>query len=327
MVAHPLAGHLSVEESAELIRQYRYAEERMMRVMGGWIALTPELSAKLLLGRHVWDCAQHADLWGKRLPELRAPAHVSAPASEAFVRLMDLLESQEGFHQTPERLAGIYEVLKPHLLAAYQDHLAHTNPVYEPPTRRILERIVEEERRHIAAGRVVLSHLITTPAVEARTGEWRRRLEGLLLESGGVSGKPTGDLRGPDVPVDPTAIAQDLARLERPVGRWPVPAELEASVEAHALHLKRRDLQALEDDFAPAYRQAGMATYAPLLAFELATHRIVGLGKLGGHRLVKLRLEGPAGTAVVQLRWAETDGRWRVLEAEVVRTEAAAASS
>ena len=38
-----------------------------MRVLGGWIALTPELPAKLLFGRHVWDCAQHADAWGRRL--------------------------------------------------------------------------------------------------------------------------------------------------------------------------------------------------------------------------------------------------------------------
>ncbi len=45
-----------------------------MRVLGGWIALTPELPAKLLFGRHVWDCAQHADAWGRRLPELRSPA-------------------------------------------------------------------------------------------------------------------------------------------------------------------------------------------------------------------------------------------------------------
>ena len=63
-----LAGHLDVQASARRIRRYRYAEERMMRTLAGWIALTPELPAKLLLGRQVWDCAQHADLWGRRLP-------------------------------------------------------------------------------------------------------------------------------------------------------------------------------------------------------------------------------------------------------------------
>jgi len=55
--SHHLAGHFSVDDSARRIRNYRYAEERMMRVLGGWIALTPELPAKLLFGRHVWDCA------------------------------------------------------------------------------------------------------------------------------------------------------------------------------------------------------------------------------------------------------------------------------
>ena len=80
------------------MRHYRYVEERMMRAMGGWIALTPELPAKLLLGRHVWDCAQHADLWGRRLPELRGPAQQSEPANTGVVRFLDALEGREGHH-------------------------------------------------------------------------------------------------------------------------------------------------------------------------------------------------------------------------------------
>ncbi|MGH7279779.1 MAG: hypothetical protein ACREJG_13985, partial [Candidatus Rokuibacteriota bacterium] len=154
-----LAGHFSVEASARLIRHYRYAEERLMRILGGWIALTPELPAKLLFGRHVWDCAQHADSWGRRLPELRAPAQQSEPANERFVKFMDLLESAEAPRQTPERVTGAYRVLKPHLIAVYERHLAAANPVYEPPTRRILQRCIEEERRHATAGAVVSAAL------------------------------------------------------------------------------------------------------------------------------------------------------------------------
>jgi len=145
VTAHTLAGHFSVDASAKRIRHYRFVEERLMRTMGGWIALTPELSAKLVLGRHVWDCAQHADLWGKRLPELRAPAQRSEPSGEAFVRFMAELASPEAFHQTAERLVGVYRVLKPCLLATYEGHLAQANPVYEPPTRRILERCIAED--------------------------------------------------------------------------------------------------------------------------------------------------------------------------------------
>ena len=91
-----------------------------MRVMAGWIALTPELPAKLLLGRQVWDCAQHADQWGKRLPELRAPAQVSEPP-DARVRRASWTRSRAARRraETIERLTGVYRVLKPHLVAVY----------------------------------------------------------------------------------------------------------------------------------------------------------------------------------------------------------------
>ena len=42
-----LEGVYSVRQSVIYIQNYRYAEERMMRMMAGWIALTPELAVKL----------------------------------------------------------------------------------------------------------------------------------------------------------------------------------------------------------------------------------------------------------------------------------------
>jgi 1,2-phenylacetyl-CoA epoxidase catalytic subunit len=186
-----LAGDLGVEATARRVRHYRYAEERVMRVMAGWIALTPELPAKLLLGRQVWDCAQHADQWGKRLPELRAPAQVSEPPSAEFVRFLDALEAREAWGETIERLTGVYRVLKPHLVAAYAAHLDRVNPVYEPPTRRILERCLADERRHIADGEAVLDALLRAPEVRARATAWERELRDRLDASGGVTGSQT----------------------------------------------------------------------------------------------------------------------------------------
>ena len=46
---YPLDGHFPVDQSARVIRNYRYAAERMMRILGGWLALTPELSAELIV--------------------------------------------------------------------------------------------------------------------------------------------------------------------------------------------------------------------------------------------------------------------------------------
>src|SRR5262249_45998013 len=163
-------------------------EERMMRTLGGWIALTPELAPKLLFGRHVWDCAQHADLWGRRLPELRAPGQQSEPANARFAAFMDLLDGREARHETVERLVGVCRRRKSPLWATYDAALAAANPVYEPPTRRMLDRCLTEERRHVAAATVVLERLLDSDA-RRRASEWQRRLLDALAESGGVTGE------------------------------------------------------------------------------------------------------------------------------------------
>ncbi len=322
-MVQPLAGYLSVDESAKRIRHYRYAEERMMRVMGGWIALTPELGAKLLFGRHVWDCAQHADLWGKRLPELRAPAQASEPPNETFVKFMDLLESREEFGQTAERLVGIYRVLKPHLLATYAHHLAHANAVYEPPTRRILQRAIEDERRHVAAGREILEHHLRDNATRRQARAWQERLQALLAEAGGMTGEGMAHLAVPEIPPDPAGVAGDLVELEKPAGRWPLPPDLEAALGAHALNLERGNLTALAEDLAPECREEGLTLYRSALASGVERHAVVGVAKLGSHRQIKLRLDGPKGAVVLLSRWAQRERRWRVVEVEVVRTEPA----
>src|SRR5258706_1918965 len=188
MSLRPLAGTVSVDDSAGRIRRYRWLEERLMRILGGWIALTPELPIKLLFGRHVWDCAQHADLWGRRLPELRSPAHQGEVPSVEFARLVALVEGRQARHESVERVVGIYRVLKPHLVTAYEAHLSEANPVYEPPTRRILDRCLEEERRHLAAGAVVVERL--TGSVRARAVEWERELSEELVRAGGLGASP-----------------------------------------------------------------------------------------------------------------------------------------
>src|SRR4030095_764238 len=178
----------------------------MTRQLGGWIALTPELDAKLLFGRHVWDCAQHADRWGRRLPELRATAQQSEPANDQIVALLALIASAEGPGEAVERITAIYRVLKPHLATVYERHLAVANPVYEPPTRRILARCVEEERRHAAAGTLVLARLTAAdPALEARVQVWERRLLDALAGAGGVTGDADGPL------IVPPALMPDPA--------------------------------------------------------------------------------------------------------------------
>jgi 1,2-phenylacetyl-CoA epoxidase catalytic subunit len=183
-------GVHSVRQSATYMMNYRYAEERMMRMMAGWIALTPEMQVKLEIARQVYEDALHADAFGKRLGELRSQAQVSKPANEAFVTFMNAIEDKEEWEDTIERLVGIYRVLKPHLISHYSSHIESANPVYEPPTLRILARLVEEEKKHVERGSVLLHDLMDSPEKHRRASQWQAHLEELLAASVGVTGFP-----------------------------------------------------------------------------------------------------------------------------------------
>jgi len=289
-----------------------------MRVLGGWIALTPEVDVKLLFGRHVWDCAQHADLWGKRLPELRAKAQESEPASAQAVAVFDRIETAAATGQTIERVVSIYRVIKPHLATVYERHLAVANPVYEPPTRRILLRCIEEERRHAAAGARVLERLVARDAtLAARARDW----EGTLLQALAAACGITGDVEPPLVtepaaPPDAGAVAQDLVTPPRLFDAARALGELAVPLEAHRRAIARGDIVAVRAELGDEATSEAVADYARLAApFDRVD--VVGVARIGRQRVVKLSLAGPRGRQLLQERWMPTPSGWRIITVEL----------
>ena len=323
-MAEPLEGTFSAEHSARLLRNYRYVVESTMRALGGWIALTPELSAKLLMGRHVWDLAQQCDAFGQRLPELRSRAHVSEAANPAVATFMDSLEDAEEPDQTVERLVGVYGVLKPHLLATYRDHLARANPVYEPPTRRILARCIDDEERHIAAGETILQYLAAGPRPTERVSARRRHLEGLLAAAGGVTGDGLATRDALDVARRQTDLsddAQEFIRLEKATGTWPVPDDLEEAQRSFAAALVAGDGAALARWLVPGLELEATA-WRSLRGTRYSRHLTVAFARLGHQRLVKTRLEGPSSSATVLARWTSSPQGWRIAALDVAGRDA-----
>src|SRR6476659_9254175 len=93
-----IPGLFDVEESARRVGIYKWIEMRLFEALGGWVATVPELDVKLVLGRHCYHHAWHAELWHKRLPELREmrPERlIRAPNTdlEAFVAALTVLEA------------------------------------------------------------------------------------------------------------------------------------------------------------------------------------------------------------------------------------------
>src|SRR5499426_283893 len=92
-----LHGRYDVEATARRVRNFRYAEEWMMMIMGGWVATIPELPVKTVLG--------------KRLPELRCgrkAVAASESANTGFARFVEAVAEPDRPDETIEKLVGVF---------------------------------------------------------------------------------------------------------------------------------------------------------------------------------------------------------------------------
>lgn len=153
-------------------------ERGLLRRLGGWLAGLTYWDAKLAVGTHIWEDAQHAEAILKRLHELKdlgAERRVVAAVERALDRLA-------GAADTDAFLAGVYRGLKPWLLARYEEHLAQTDPVMDAPTVEILARIIGEKKRQLAWFAEYRPRYSPLPD-PARTRDWERAINALLEET------------------------------------------------------------------------------------------------------------------------------------------------
>jgi hypothetical protein len=185
-----LPGLFDVEESARRVGNYKWVEMRLFEVLGGWVATVPELDVKMRLGTHCYKHAWHADLWHKRLPELRemSPERLTVPANDELVAFIDAMTEPEAPDLTIEKLTGVYRVLIPRKIAAYTYHLNGTSPITDAPTIRWLRFILIDEVDDQRDGELLLQSLLRTPADVERAANHQRRLEELIVAAGGIAG-------------------------------------------------------------------------------------------------------------------------------------------
>lgn len=186
-----LHGRFDVEATARRVRNFRYAEEWLMMILGGWVATIPELPVKTGLGKIIWETAQAADALGKRLPELRAgrnPNTASEAANGGFAELIQGVAEPEDPELTIEKLTGVFDVLTPHVVATYEWTARHTDQIADAPTVELLDEIVRRKRQHLAWGREVLDRLCDTDAKKERRRLRSRTLNTQLEACGGITG-------------------------------------------------------------------------------------------------------------------------------------------
>jgi hypothetical protein len=188
-----IPGSFTVEESARRVGNYKWIETRLFEALGGWVATVPELDVKLRLGTHCFKHAWHAELWHKRLPELREmnPERLTAPGSTAVEEFMSAVTEPGEADQTIEKLTGVYRVLIPRKIAAYTYHLNNTSTITDAPTIRSLKFALQDEFDDWRDGEMLLQSLIETPEDAARAGRRAAALDAMITAAGGICGPGT----------------------------------------------------------------------------------------------------------------------------------------
>jgi hypothetical protein len=186
-----LPGAFTVEQSAARVGHYKWIEMRLFEVLGGWVATVPELDVKMHLGTHCYHHAWHADLWHKRLPELREmnPDRLTLPANDELVAFVDAMCEPEAPGDTIEKLVGVYRVLIPHKIAAYTYHLNNTSTITDAPTIRSLRFALDDEISDWRDGEMLLQSMILGSDEVARASRHQARLEELMVAAGGIAGR------------------------------------------------------------------------------------------------------------------------------------------
>jgi hypothetical protein len=143
------------------------------------------------LGKIIWESAQAADALGKRLPELRCgrkAVAASESANSGFAQFVQAVTEPERPDQTIEKLVGVFDVLKPHLIDVYERTMLETDQIADAPTIEILDEIVRKSRRHVAWAQEVLDRLCDTDARRERRRARAGALRAQLIACGGVTG-------------------------------------------------------------------------------------------------------------------------------------------
>jgi hypothetical protein len=188
---------LPLHVTASLVGGYRWIEQRLFELLGGWAAeaTRPELRVHLdaQSARHAW----HASMWADRLPVrdgVSADELTVAPAAAA--RVFDVLgragQDMTGADATP-LLAGLYRVVLPRLVTGYSAHLRSTAPVSDGPVIRALRLVLTDEIEDWHAGERLVQGLLVRPDDVAPVSACQHKLESMVVEAGtgiGLTGWP-----------------------------------------------------------------------------------------------------------------------------------------
>ena len=148
------------------------------------------------VGLHIWQNAENSRDLRTRLWELRVNNPDKGINNIIIPVFKELARAQHDY----ELLAGIYLVLKPALLTAYQTYVENTYDIYDYPTLPVLNKLIATTEEQIKWGKRTLNELTDTGEKKRSTNRWMQFAQDVLEAVGGVGGSDTIQLEMPPAP-------------------------------------------------------------------------------------------------------------------------------
>ena len=134
---------VSVDDSVRFLLRLAWIRKRAMEMGLYWLNSTPQWEVKEALSLHLHLDAEHVGMLRRRISEMRnPPPPMDEPPSEPLEAFLKELLWAE---QTPERIIGVYGVLRPAILEACWAHDRSLNPLVAHPTRRMLRIMIDDQ--------------------------------------------------------------------------------------------------------------------------------------------------------------------------------------
>ncbi|MSP12364.1 MAG: ferritin-like domain-containing protein [Chloroflexi bacterium] len=202
-----LGGYLDLAEKRRRLIHFHFVEMDIMEMLAGWSESMVYIPVRAGVGEHIWEQALHVDQMAWALRNLKANRRWlgSQSPSDEFIHLL------EKIWQTADpllRLVGVYRVLKPHLIAAYQAYIDGTDHLADQFSVRVLLACITDHQRHITWGNTMIAHLATqAPARHQEALQWQHTLESELVQVGGILSEGESTLHLPFAGWPETAAA------------------------------------------------------------------------------------------------------------------------
>src|SRR5688572_668172 len=188
----PLAGLCTLEEAARIgysvdesvahLLRYHWIEKRLSEVCAARIPTTPEWEVKGAFSLHQWLDIEHADMFRRRIREMRQPMpRIDVAPDTVAEQVLQAVETAGGTTDLLRALIGT----RTWLLKAYRDHYHRANPVVDHPTRRLLRFIMLEEKETLSWTRQALQGLTESSGADPGPSEhpFEPRRDGRFDES------------------------------------------------------------------------------------------------------------------------------------------------